>query len=160
MYAKTDRRVRFEILLESTAIEKITGARGANRFQSIAQKLGDLRAHAALKLNEVLPILNQGPPTPSTATALQLISEIQRASPDHHLAEMVVSALVAFGRIAPLNNDPLRETVDRLKKSGLLEPIKPRSRVCIVSNQYRLPLEQLRQLLACQTPLAPEKLQK
>ncbi|WP_417724368.1 hypothetical protein [Salipiger sp.] len=147
VYAKTDRRVRFEILLESSAIEKVSGPRGGNSFQSIARKLGDLRAYATLKLNEVLPTLNQGPPAPTTATALLLMSEIQRASPDHHLAEIILSALVAFGRIAPLNNDPVRDTVDRLKDAGVLEPVRRRSRICVVTAEYRAPLDQLRQLL-------------
>lgn len=150
VYAKTDRRVRFEILLESSAIEKVSGPRGRNRLRSIASKLVDLRQHASLKLNEVLPMLNQGFSTKSTATALLLMSEIQIASPDHHLAEMIISALVAFGRIAPYKNDPVRDTVERLKRAGVLQPIKSRSRICVVTSEFSAPLEQLRQLVGAE----------
>jgi hypothetical protein len=144
IYAKTDRRVRFEVLLESSAIERLQGARGGNSFQSIARMLQGLRDYATEKLNEVLPRLNRDASTSSTATAMLLMSEVQRACPDHHLAEMIVSALVCFGRIAPYNNDPARDAIDKLKKAGVLEPIRSRSRICVVTERYEQALDQLR----------------
>lgn len=153
IYAKTDRRVRYEILLESAAVSKILRRRTAGSFQSIARSLGSLRTAATAYLNDVLPVINQGPPASSSHTALVLLSEIQRACADHHLAETIAGALVAFGRVTPFNNDPLRSAVDKLKKAGILEPIVPRSRHCVVTSHYREPLERLRQSLSA-APLA------
>ncbi|MFD1344653.1 hypothetical protein [Litorisediminicola beolgyonensis] len=109
--------------------------------------IDELRAYAAKKLNEVLPILNEARDQRSTANALRLLWEIQRACSDYHLAEMVAASLVSFGRIAPYNNDPVREAVDRLKGAGVLRPVVARSPVCVVTEEFQGPLQELRMLV-------------
>ncbi|MWB79378.1 hypothetical protein GLS40_15165 [Pseudooceanicola sp. 216_PA32_1] len=146
VYAKTDQRVRFEIVLERGAIESCLGARSGNSLHSIAAMISPLRDVATNHLNAVLPHLNQTATMPSTATALRLLSEVQRACGNHHLAEAIVGALIVFGRVAPYNNDPMREAVNNLKEAGVLRPIRPRSRICVVTEEYRRPLEKLAEM--------------
>jgi hypothetical protein len=86
-------------------------------------------------------------PTPSSNhTSLQLVLAITREAGHPYVAETIISALVALGRVALFKNDPLRDAVHRLKERGVLQTDPPGSPTYVVTSQYKQPLQRLRSL--------------
>jgi hypothetical protein len=145
VYAKTNRRVRFEVTLKSDAINKVTGSRTSSTLDQLILKVPFLAEEAATRLNSLLQSI-AGTPTPkSSFTAMQLLHEIAAACDTPFVSETVVSALVTFGRITPHNNDPLLQTIHRLRDRGVLRNLRQRSKVYVVTDEFSEPLERLRQ---------------
>ncbi|MFY0648005.1 hypothetical protein [Sulfitobacter geojensis] len=147
VYAKTTRRVRFEILLEASVIGSVAGGQTAATRNALCDKIGVLAEHSANKFNPVLALLQRPPAEPSTITAIRLLSEISHCAKDPYLAEAIVGALVSFDRIALYNNSPFRGAVHELRDRGVLVTVIPRSRNYTVSEKYRNAIEQLKRLL-------------
>ncbi|MEO1345558.1 MAG: hypothetical protein AAFV74_15530 [Pseudomonadota bacterium] len=86
------------------------------------------------------------PPPPSTIGAFELMHAIYKQAQNQYVAETIVASLVSFRRITPYNNDPLRETIHRLRDNGVLRTIRPKSRNYVVTDRYYHALERLRTL--------------
>jgi hypothetical protein len=147
VYAKTNRRIRFEIELEAAIIGKRAGAQTADNRHVLSEKISPLARYASDKLNTFLPVLLAPPMPQSNVPALRLIHEIVRACDDPYLAETIIASLVAFGRVSNYRNPPLRDAISQLssKKNQVLKTIVPRSRNYVVVPEYEPALESLRQ---------------
>lgn len=146
VYAKTDRRVRFEVTLDQAALSKHLGARTSKTRHSLVKKTEPIVRIAARELNAVLPIIMADSPAPSTLSTTELLFEIVRCSENQYIAETIVSSLVCFDRVAPYANDPVKASVHKLRDAGVLRPVKPRSRNYCVTDPYRGPLERLKSM--------------
>jgi hypothetical protein len=146
IYAKTNRRVRFEVSFKDDAINKFSKAkRSSDTLVGIAALLPNLAAEAARRVNILLQSIASGPVPPSDHTALQLLHIITREAGHPYVAETIISALVAFGRVALFRNEPLREAVHRLRDAKVLKTNPAGSSKYVVTEPYREPLERLRQ---------------
>ncbi len=145
IYAKTNRRVRFEVEFRDSAINTHSGNRTSETIEGIVTLIPKLATEAAKRLNKVLQSIAPLSVPASSLTALQLMHVITREARHPYVAEAIIAALVSFGRIAPYNNDPLRETIHRLRDRNVLEPQVPKSSVYVVTEAYRESLERLRQ---------------
>ncbi|WP_271950352.1 hypothetical protein [Ruegeria faecimaris] len=144
VYAKTTKRVRFEVVLEANIIGEKSGGQTAASRNALCSKISELASYATSKLNPALAVI-QAPPAPlSTFPAIRLLSEVNRHSTDQYLAEAIVSTLVSFDRISLYSNSPFKESVHRLRDMGVLKTVVPRSRNYTVTDEYRTALEQLR----------------
>jgi hypothetical protein len=152
VYAKTNRRVRFEVsfrhdgISTATKVGRINGRRTHQTLDGVTALLPLLASIAARHVNCLLQSSAAGPPPPSNHTALQLALAITREAGHPYVAETIISALVALGRVALFKNDPLRDAVHRLKERGVLRTSPPGSPTYVVSDEYREPLERLRKL--------------
>ena len=146
VYAKTNRRVRFEVSFKDSAIGTHGGGQTATSIAILADKIPLLAAEAARRCNDVLQSIASAPPPPSTVSAFQLMHEIYTRARNPHVAEAIIAALVTFQRIAPYNNDPLKHAIHDLRDAGVLQTRRPRSRVYIVTDEYQQPLQRLRQM--------------
>jgi hypothetical protein len=146
IYAKTNRRVRFEVSIRDADINKFSKAkRSAETLNGIALLLPTLAAEAARRVNNFLQSIADVPIPPSDHTALQLLNIISHEARHPYVAETIISALVALGRVALYRNDPLKEAVHRLRDAQVLTTSPPKSAKYVVTEAYREPLARLRQ---------------
>lgn len=145
VYAKTNRRVRFEVSFRDDAINKFGNVkRSADSLDGITALLPNLAAEAARRVNRLLQSIAAAPAPPSDHTALQLLHVITREARHPYVAEAIISALVSFGRVALFSKDPLKEAVHRLRDAQVLRTDPARSSKYVVTEAYREPLERLR----------------
>lgn len=145
-YAKTNRRVRFEVRFWGNVINKVAGPRTSPTLDDIVTLLPDLAERAARYVNVFLQSIASVPIPPTYHTAVQLMHIITREAEHPAIAETILSGLIAYGRVSLFPNDPLRHTVHRLKEKGVLETNPPRSATYVVTAAYRGPLARLQQL--------------
>lgn len=145
VYSKTNRRVRMEVILEAAAISDICGARTATALEDASRWIDLLVADAARELNEVL----EGAPGDIHAipqqTPVELISRIHAAVEDQHVARAMLSTLIAYGRIAPGLNDALASAKDALAGAGIIQTLRPRSRIYVIADEFAAALETLQE---------------
>lgn len=146
VYAKTNRRVRFEVSFKDAAVGKHGGGQTATSIRELSNKIPSLATEAAKRCNKVLQSITAAPPPPSTIGAFELMHAIYKQAQNQYVAETIVASLVSFRRITPYNNDPLRETIHRLRDNGVLRTIRPKSRNYVVTDRYYHALERLRTL--------------
>ncbi|MCK0139306.1 hypothetical protein [Aliiroseovarius sp. F47248L] len=146
VYAKTNRRVRFEILLESNIIGKICGGQTASSRPLFCSKVSPLIEYATDKLNTILPTILPSLAPNSHHTAISLVTEICSACNATHTAQTIISSLVCMGRIALYNGSHLKEPVHKLRDLGVLQTVIPRSRNYVVTPRYEEALTSLRGL--------------
>jgi len=147
VYAKTNRRVRFEVSIRDDDINKFTKAkRSSQTLEGITALLPKLTAEAARRVNILLQSIALAPVRQSDHTALQFLHVITREAGHPYVAETIISALVAFGRVALFKNDLLKDAVHRLRDAKVLTTNPAGSSKYVVTEAYREPLERLRQL--------------
>jgi hypothetical protein len=146
VYAKTTRRIRFEIELEAGIIGKKACGQTADSKASLSAKIGPLKQYATDKLNAIIPVLLAPPLPQSNLPALRLIHEIVRACGDPHLAETIIGSLVAFDRVTNYRNPPLKDAIQRLSSREVLKTVVPGSRNYVVQSEYEQALKALKRL--------------
>ena len=145
VYAKTDRRVRFEIEFKSEAISEITcGGQTSSTRYAIVQKATELSEQAAYFLNEVRSIVFEDDPSTSSLTVTSLLHAICQHTATAYQAEAVVASLVAFDRLCLSDHDPIAPAVRTLCDTGVLERVPSRRRTYTVTATYRQALERLK----------------
>lgn len=128
VYAKTTRRVRFEVEFSGDAVSSICGGRTASTTEAILGMTERLVARAVEEINWVLAELRyQAPQTVRDESVVALISKVARTLNDTSKTEMVISSLHTFGRIAPEGNESLLDVARQMKKAGVLRTIGGRS---------------------------------
>ncbi len=111
IYAKTNRRVRFEVGFRDSAINTCSGNRTSDHIDGIVALLPKLAEEAARRVNTLLQSIGAISTPESSLTSLQLLHAITREAEHPSYAESIISALICFGRIAPYNNDPLKALI-------------------------------------------------
>ncbi|MFT6535230.1 MAG: hypothetical protein ACJAQU_000118 [Loktanella salsilacus] len=145
IYAKTNRRVRFEVTLKQDAINRAAGRRTTTSSKALIDMVPQLAEEAASRVNTLLQSIAAPPAPPSTFTSVQLIHAITRACNTPYESETIIAALTTFGRIALQNNDPMKDIIHTLKDRGILRNLKSRSKVYVATDVFKEPLERLRQ---------------
>jgi hypothetical protein len=145
IYAKTNRRVRFEVTLKQDAINRAAGRRTASTSKALINMVPQLAQEAAGRLNMLLQSIAASPAPKSTFTSVQLIYAITRACNTPYESETIIAALTTFGRIALQNNDPIKDVIHILRDRGILRNLKMRSKIYVVTDEFTEPLERLRQ---------------
>lgn len=146
IYAKTDRRVRFEIELESSVIGQRSRSQTASTRNALCSKLPALIDFATSRLNAVLPHILGADAAPSTASPLRLLSDFAKFTGDPDIAETILAALIVFDRISLYNNSPLMPYVHKLRDKGYLRTVKSGSRNYVICDEYRGTLKKLKSL--------------
>ena len=147
IYAKTNRRVRFEVTLENQSINTAAGPRSHDTLAGIISLIPTLADEAASRVRPFLQSIATGQcrPSSNTFTSLQLMHLINQDAHNPYVAEAIIAGLTAIGRIAPYNHDPLLKTVHKLRDRGVLRTLRSRSRIYVITDDYREALERLTQ---------------
>lgn len=132
VYAKTNRRIRFEFIYEKINCRELLGEppeRGRNigtpaprAWDELFECLAALRARAADEMNALLQYLRQqSRVVESHYSPLSLMVRIGTILCDHELAHTVVSLLAKFGAISSRRaSDELSHALHALSESGIL----------------------------------------
>jgi hypothetical protein len=147
IYAKTTRRVRFEVTLGGDAINSIAGPRSQLSIDGIVSLITPLAEEAAQRLRPLIQAATASPTPRGHATSVQLLHLITQAAIEPYTAEAIVAGLTAFGRVVPYSNDPLLRSVHRLRDRGVLRTLRPKSRIYVVTDEYLYALSRLQQIL-------------
>lgn len=146
-YAKTLQRVRFEVTFGKRGIEdslgrrRVSPRRTATGIEELAEKVAVLQSAATDYFNEALPRILPSKPPESTLEVMDLLTRIGVcADGDARIAETIASALANFGRVEPYANDPIYPAVSRLRRTHVLESVRRRSRVNVVTAPIPLSL--------------------
>jgi len=155
LYAKTNRRVRFEIIQEDINHRELLdlplrrrGERAVapqTSFNDILRVLAGLRARAADELNGVLEFLQQRiTVVPSQRSAFSFLMSVAAALHDNEIAHTVVSLLIRHGRIVPRQaGTQIRDACIQLTDAGITA-YDSSSCVYDVTQEYRHALSILR----------------
>ncbi|MFY0598011.1 MAG: hypothetical protein JXQ85_16390 [Cognatishimia sp.] len=136
VYAKTNRRVRFEVEFGRRAIRNVFRRQTTASNQEIGEMALQLVEHAAQKVNWVLAEIRRETPIVEEAiTVVGLISKIYTVLGDQADCQMVVSSLHTFGRFAPERNSKALDVARKLKVAGVLRTLDRRS-IYVPTDQY------------------------
>ncbi len=156
VYAKTNRRVRFEIIQDEINVREILGEPVRRRSEGLPRQprrpwrqivpcLTSLRVRAAEELNAVFAYLNERHRiAPSPYSPMRLIVAISTVLRDADMAHTILSLLVTQQKIVP--REVSTEVVDAarlLVDAGVLEYSMQR-RIYEATLPYRAPLATLR----------------
>ena len=148
IYAKTTKRIRFEVIVKKGAIKAVNNNRYTfDRLSDLLGIIPRLNEVAALAVNDVLDHLqSQRCRQIRLITPTGFVGEICRHVQEGSVAAQLISLLVINGVIAPMDQDPLQPSVLALVRAGVLERSRPRAREFVVAPEYRYALSALREL--------------
>ena len=153
IYAKTSRRVRFEVTydmryvrLRSTPTDG-TYTRKRQTFRNLSgveRRLDELREDAANEVNKVLRHIRNRVSLPATPhTAIDLLIDFTRALNNRENARILLDALLFKGSITSLPRYKL--ALAKLRQAGILEALPTNhGKEHVVTAPYRHPLRMLR----------------
>lgn len=151
IYAKTNRRVRFEVVHDSSARFRNVGKPGSARkkhtfasIESVARLLDELREDAADVVNHVIAHLRNRVALPATdKTAIDLVRDFTTTVRMRDIARILFDALIDKGSITSLTQ--YKGALERLRKAGILQTQETNHRKeHVVTMQYRHALLMLR----------------
>ncbi|WP_209427417.1 hypothetical protein [Pararhodobacter sp. SW119] len=145
VYAKTNKRVRFEVSWGRDAIAREVGRRSALDAERLIETVDRLVVGSSQRLTELFREIS--PPvygTVDAATFDDLLRAVGRAHPDPVICAMVLEGLRHHDRVVSEGCQPLLEAVRRLKRQGVLRVIRPYQGWYGLTLRYADALESLR----------------
>lgn len=150
IYAKTNKRVRCEVRMDSNCIGgeglKATGqgSRTARRLRQILRMIANLRIVAEQRLRLALEMLDRQISPPDGATVPQLCARLGRILKDDMLVDTVIEILSMRGSLASAQGSPLKDAAQTLTDAGILRRKVLRSTVFVPTDHYVSAVRSLR----------------
>ncbi|WP_145693651.1 hypothetical protein [Gemmobacter caeni] len=143
VYAKTNRRVRFEVSFGRDAITAANGRRRLASRAALAALTEVLIGLASQRLTELFREVS--PPLLATtqATTADLLRAIEASHPDRNIAALVLDGLRHFRRVVPDGNPELLAAVRKLKRQGVLRIVRRQQSWYGLSAKYQSALTNL-----------------
>lgn len=136
IYPKTTNRIRVEIRHKHPEVSNL-----ASTYTSILDfmaSLDDLSIDATQHANQLLDVVTDDlPPAQEQETAYEFVRQVIIACQDNTQARHLLSVLVHQNGYRILANDPLRSTVLRLQRAGVLRRVRPRTSSLVLTGPYR-----------------------
>lgn len=145
VYAKTNKRVRFEVSWGRNAIAREVSRRSALDAERLVETVDRLVARSSERLTELFSEVS--PPVYATVRALtvdDLLHAVGKAHPDPAICAMILDGLRHQDRIVPEGCQPLLEAVRRLKRQNVLRVIRPYQGWYSLTSRYLTALDALR----------------
>lgn len=141
-YAKTNRRVRFEMKYGRTCFRRLIGRRSGLTADQFAAALNALREHAERELPCILSALATGiQPAPQGLTREDLILCIGHFTDHLAIAEEIHRSLRDTGRVVVENGSILRPSINVLRREGVLRYV--RRSVYTVTEEFEAAVREL-----------------
>ncbi|WP_420325232.1 hypothetical protein [Mameliella sp.] len=141
-YAKTNRRIRFEVKYSRKCLGRLVGRRTQLSSSQFSDALDRLREYATRQLQQTFAELNKTvEPLGEQNTRDDLCIAIAFLSEDSHVAEEIIRSLRDIGRVTVRNGSELRPTITRLCNACVLRFV--RHSVYSVTASYEFALREL-----------------
>lgn len=141
-YAKTNRRVRFEMKYGRMCYRRLIGRRSRLTADQFTVALNALREHAERELPRILSALASGiQPAPQGLTRDDLILCIGHFTDHLAIAEEIHRSLRDTGRVVVQNGSILRPSLDVLRREGVLRYV--RHSVYTVTEEFEAAVREL-----------------
>jgi len=138
VYAKTNRRIRFEVCLSPEYRPAEVRRRSFDSITALVDGVRLLKANAVQMMNSVLddafPSFSKAEPRISPETFVNIVAAHSNGP---EVAHSIISELRAYGRVAPFPHDPRYQTLRSLRRVGVLRMQKSAPRVYTLTNGYR-----------------------
>lgn len=143
VYAKTNKRVRFEVFFGRDAITAANGRRRLSDHAALAALTDDLVRVASQRLTELFQEMS--PPHFSTtqATTADLLRAIDASHPDRSITALVLDGLRHFRRVVPDGNPELLAALRTLKRRRVMRITRRQQSVYGLTAQYDSALDGL-----------------
>ena len=145
IYAKTNKRIRFEISWGRDAIAQQVGRRSEIDRVRLMEVIDWLVSRSSERLTELF--YEMSPPlygTLEVATTDDLLRAIGAAHPDPVICAVILDGLRHYDRIVPEGSQPLLDAVRRLKRKGVLRVIRRHQGWYGITPSYAEALDALR----------------
>lgn len=139
VYAKTSRRVRFEIRYDlGASAAALGGSHTTNEILNVLDWLTRLSDDAAGRLNEILATMRPslGRST-ATRSVYSFLSQVFAACEDEPTFNALLAVLVHQQGIRMISGSPFRRSVATLVRRGVLARTRPHARTYIIAEEYR-----------------------
>jgi hypothetical protein len=140
IYAKTNRRIRFEVVHEMGHQKyALPGGANGDNWNSIPEQVLSLREHAAVAVNRTLLFLNQQNIVPlSTISPMDFLTKLSVLCKNDQRAKFVLSKLIAHGSVdARSNCSGIKRALNRLSSEGVLEYHSPKGTYTVAPDYRR-----------------------
>lgn len=150
IYAKTNRRMRFEIRFDSNAIDSqlstvpMRTGRTTRTHSQVRSMVAHLRSAAEDRLGNAFEMLYRQLTPRAGVTVVQLCSRIGRILQDDSLADTLINVLRMRGSLASAQGSPLKAAAESLVNAGILQRAAPRSEVFVPTDPYMQAVQKLR----------------
>lgn len=143
VYAKTNKRVRFEVFFGRDEITAANGRRRVSDGAALASLTDELVRLASQRLTELFQEMS--PPLYATteATTADLLRAIDASHPDRNVAALVLDGLRHFRRVASEGNPELLAAVQTLKRRRVMRIIRRQQSWYGLTEHYQSALENL-----------------
>jgi hypothetical protein len=138
LYAKTNKRVRFEIRMNSYCVGRtLSSGQTCNSIEELRVKLAVLRVWATNCFRSALGDLDRYTLPPSSGlSCIRFCSEVGRLADNAQLAHTVLETLRIRGSLSSPRGSPMRELADLLTKAGMLRRRVKRSSIFVPEEQW------------------------
>ena len=145
IYAKTNRRVRFEIIHKLNR-DRTTGRHTGHTWDDFQRIMQTVTEYATGRINRVFDSLaDQMPINANQASVCELVNAIVQAVPDPDLSQELLVILVSSGgRLNRLRNSGFDEAIDSLVEVGLIQTVAPRVARYRIVPRFSMAIAQLR----------------
>lgn len=143
VYAKTNKRVRFEVFFGRDAITAANRRRRLTDHAALAALTDDLVKLASQRMTELFQEMS--PPLFATtqATSADLLRAIDASHPDRSVAALVLDGLRHFRRVVPDGNPDLLAALRTLKRRRVMRITRRQRSVYGLTAQYESALDGL-----------------
>lgn len=144
VYAKTNKRVRFEVIFGSNAITAANGRLTTSNPEALTRLVDELVKRASQRMTELFREMR--PPyhgTVNTKTTEDLLRAIGKSHANPDVTAQVLHGLRHFSRVAPEGDPSLLEALQRLKRQRVLRIIRPHHSWYALTPQYESALSSL-----------------
>lgn len=145
-YAKTNKRVRFELRLDKYCIGKtLSSGRTTNRISELERMMANLRAWATDQFQQSLEGLERVRLPPSSRkTSIDLCTKVSDVLSDTVLACTVLETLRCRGSLASPQQSPMKHAAERLREAGILQRRRSRSPTYVPTDAWVSAVRELR----------------
>jgi len=142
LYAKTNRRIRFEVMFGPDAIAKAIGQRRMQSRAALATAIDTLVERASERLTQLYAEMSPPSLAPPVTTS-DLLRMIDGSHPNRNVSALVLDSLRQIGHVVPEGNPALLKAARYLKRHHVLRIARHQHSWYSLTPQYETALAEL-----------------
>lgn len=142
LYAKTNRRIRFEVMFGRDAIAKAIGQRRMQSRSALASAIDTLVERASKRLTDLSDEMSP-PRIAQHATSSDLLRMVDASHRNRNVSALLLDSLRQLGHVVPEGNPDLLRAAKYLKRRGVLRIVRQQQSWYGLTPQYEAALAEL-----------------